>query len=164
MTPFLNPTGILVALAFLAIVWGHGWKTGWSQRSDRAEQAQLVAERVHAQTVKKKKEIKEVAVNHYIDRVRTVVEKGDTIIKEVPVYVTEKADTQCTFTRGFVGLYNAAASGEPLRTSPGDPDAPAEGLKASTVAAATADNFKICHENAEQLIHLQEVVRKLSRP
>lgn len=164
MSPLLNPTGIVIGLTFLAMVWGHGWKTGWSQHSARTEKAQEVAERLRTETVRRKKEIKETVVHHYMDRWRTIVEKGDTIVKEVPVYVTEKADAQCTFTRGFVGVFNDAASGTSLRTTTGDLDAPAEGLKASAVAAATVDNFRTCHENAEQLRALQEWAEKSSQP
>ena len=37
-------------------------------------------------------------VTQYVDRVRVVREKGDTIIKEVPVYVPVQADAACTIT------------------------------------------------------------------
>lgn len=45
-----------------------------------------------------------------------VREKGDAIIKEVPVSVPEKADAACTITRGSMRLHDAAAAGE--RPSP----------------------------------------------
>ena len=51
-------------------------------------------------------------VTQYVDRVRVVREKGETIIKEVPVYVPVQADAACTINRGFVRLHDAAAAGE----------------------------------------------------
>ena len=97
-------------------------------------------------------------VTKYVDRVRLMREKGDTIIKEVPVYVPAQADAACTVNRGFVRLHDAAAAGE-LPTSTGDSDAAASSLALSTVATTVAANYQTCHENAEQLRALQGWVR-----
>ena len=93
-------------------------------------------------------------VTKYVDRVRLMREKGDTIIKEVPVYVPAQADAACTVNRGFVRLHDAAAAGE-LPTSTGDSDAAASSLALSTVATTVTANYQTCHENAEQLRALQ---------
>ena len=96
----------------------------------------------------------------YVDRVRVVREKGDTIIKEVPVYVPVQADAACTINRGFVRLHDAAAAGklpEPAR----DADAAATGIALSAVAGTVAANYQTCHENAEQLRALQTWVREM---
>ena len=98
-------------------------------------------------------------VTQYVDRIQVVREKGDTLIQEVPVYVPVQADAACTVHRGFVSLHDAAAAGE-LPTAPGDPDAPAEGLALSAVAATVVTNYQTCHENAEQLKALQEWIRQ----
>ena len=97
-------------------------------------------------------------VTKYVDRVRLMREKGDTIIKEVPVYVPAQADAACTVNRGFVRLHDAAAAGE-LPTSTGDSDAAASSLALSTVATTVAAHYQTCHENAEQLRALQGWVR-----
>ena len=91
----------------------------------------------------------------YVDRVRIVREKGDTIIKEVPVYVPVQADAACTINRGFVRLHDAAAAGE-LPQPARDADAAAAGIALSAVAGTVAANYQTCHENAEQLRALQE--------
>ena len=72
-------------------------------------------------------------VTQYVDRVRVVREKGDTIIKEVPVYVPVQADAACTINRGFVRLHDAAAAGE-LPEPARDADAAAAGIALSAVA------------------------------
>lgn len=53
-----------------------------------------------------------LVVTQYVNRIRIVREKGETIIKEVPVYVPVQADAACTLNRGFVRLHDAAAAGE----------------------------------------------------
>jgi hypothetical protein len=66
-------------------------------------------------------------VTEYVDRVKIVREKGATIIKEVPKYVTKEDDARCgTIGAGFVQLWNAANEGE-LPAASRDPDAPAGG-------------------------------------
>ena len=48
-------------------------------------------------------------ITEYVDRVKVVNVKGDTIIKEVPKYVTVQDDTRCgVIGDGFVRLWNAA--------------------------------------------------------
>ena len=50
-------------------------------------------------------------VTEYVDRVQVVRERGDTITKEVPVYVTPTADAACAVPAGFVHIHDAAAAG-----------------------------------------------------
>ncbi|MBU9122353.1 hypothetical protein KTD15_26560 [Burkholderia multivorans] len=101
-------------------------------------------------------------VTQYVDRVRVVREKGDTIIKEVPVYVDREADRACVVPLGFVRVHDAAAANVPLG-HPGSTDAAATGVALSAVAATVADNYTTCHENAEQLIALQARVRDIEK-
>ncbi|WP_164276444.1 hypothetical protein [Stenotrophomonas sp. B1-1] len=99
-------------------------------------------------------------VTEYVDRVQVVREHGDTIVKEVPVYVTQNADAACAVPAGFVQLHDAAATGQPAGVA-GDPDAPAAGVELSTVAQTVASNYALCHATAEQVIGLQGLVREL---
>lgn len=102
-------------------------------------------------------------VTQYVDRVRVVREKGDAIIKEVPVYVDREADRACVVPVGFVRLHDAAAANVPVG-DPGGTDAAPAGVALSAVAATVADNYTTCHENAEQLIALQARVRDAEEP
>ncbi|KVQ82165.1 hypothetical protein WK07_11825 [Burkholderia multivorans] len=101
-------------------------------------------------------------VTQYVDRVRVVREKGDTIIKEVPVYVDREADRACVVPLGFVRVHDAAAANVPVG-DPGSTDVAAAGVALSAVAATVADNYTTCHENAEQLIALQARVRDIEK-
>ena len=152
----------LAMAALAAALIGFGWIKGaghvqaqWDAAvQQQTLQAAAVRERQAQTTVK--------VVTEYVDRVRIVREKGDTIIKEVPVYVPVQADAACTIHRGFVRLHDAAAAGE-LPDPAGDADAPAAGLALSAVAGTVATNYQTCHENAEQLRALQVWVREIRR-
>ena len=152
----------LLALAALGLALvGFGWVKGaghvqaqWDTAVQRqALQATAVREEQAQATVK--------VVTEYVDRIRVVREKGDTIIKEVPVYVPVQADAACTINRGFVRLHDAAAVGalpEPAR----DTDAAAADIALSAVAGTVATNYQTCHETAEQLRALQTWVREMA--
>lgn len=152
----------LVVLAVLGVALvGFGWIKGASHVQaqwdaaiqQQALQTAAIRERQSQATVK--------VVTQYVDRVRIVREKGETIIKEVPVYVPVQADAACTINRGFVRLHDAAAAGdlpEPAR----DADAAATGIALSAVAGTVAANYQTCHENAEQLTALQVWVSEMS--
>ena len=148
------PHRLLALAAMAAALLGLGWVKGAGHvqaRWDAAVQQQslqtaALRERQAQATVK--------VVTEYVDRVRVVREKGDTIIKEVPVYVPIQADAACTINRGFVRLHDAAAAGE-LPEPAQDADAAAAGIALSAVAGTVAANYQTCHENAEQLRALQ---------
>nr|DAX66288.1 MAG TPA: hypothetical protein [Caudoviricetes sp.] len=152
----------LLVLAVLGVALvGFGWIKGASHVQaqwdaaiqQQALQTAAIRERQSQATVK--------VVTQYVDRVRIVREKGETIIKEVPVYVPVQADAACTINRGFVRLHDAAAAGdlpEPAR----DADAAATGIALSAVAGTVAANYQTCHENAEQLTALQVWVSEMS--
>ncbi len=148
----------LLALAALGVgLVGFGWIKGAShvqaQWDAAIQQQTLQAAAVRERQAQATVEV----VTQYVDRVRVVREKGDTIIKEVPVYVPVQADAACTINHGFVRLHDAAAGElpEPAR----DADAAAAGVALSAVAGTVAANYQTCHENAEQLRALQEWIR-----
>lgn len=159
MTLVAWPYRVLILATFAATLLGFGWIKGaehvqarWDAATEKlAQQAATERARQAEATVK--------VVTQYVDRVRVVRAKGDTIIREVPVYVPLQADAACPINHGFVRLHDAAASGE-LPEPTRDPDAPAPGLALSTVAETVTTNYQTCHENAEQLRALQEWIRE----
>ena len=144
-----------LAIAALAVaLTGLGWVKGAGHVQSQWDAA------VHQQTLQiaavrqRQAEATVQVVTRYVDRVRVIREKGETIIKEVPVYVPVQADAACTINRGFVRLHDAAAAGE-LPETARDADAAPAGLALSAVAGTVAANYQTCHENAEQLRALQ---------
>ena len=150
-----------LAIAALAVaLTGLGWVKGAGHVQSQWDAA------VHQQTLQiaavrqRQAEATVQVVTRYVDRVRVVREKGDTIIKEVPIYVPVQADAACTINRGFVRLHDAAAAGE-LPEPARDTDAAAAGIALSAVAGTVAANYQACHENAEQLRALHAWVREV---
>ena len=155
------PYRLLTLAALSVALVGFGWIKGASHvqaqwdaaiQQQALQTAAAIRERQAQATVK--------VVTQYVDRVRVVREKGDTIIKEVPVYVPVQADAACTINRGFVRLHDAAAAGE-LPEPARDADAAAAGIALSAVAGTVAANYQTCHENAEQLRALQAWVSEM---
>jgi len=98
-------------------------------------------------------------VTKYVDRVQVVRERGATLIKEIPVYVTPIADAACVVPAGFVRVHDAAAEGTPLDGAAGDADAAPSAVALSAVAEVTAANYGTCHEAAAQVMALQDYIR-----
>ena len=143
------PCRWLAMLVLAAAVFATGWVKGASQvqaRWDAATGAQAVAV---AAVKQHQAEATVQVVTQYVDRVHTVRVAGETIIKEVPVYVP--ADSPA-LPGGFRLLHDAAARGE-LPDAASAADAPA--VPAQDLAATIAANYLSCRENAEQLTALQ---------
>lgn len=152
---------LLFGLALLAAIVGGIWTVRHriASAETRAAAAETRAGRLQAELEQAR--MGERVVTQYVDRVRTVRERGNTITREVPVYVSAQADAACAVPVGFVRVHDSAAQNLPLDYPPGDPDAPAPGLALSAVAAAVAGNYTTCHETAAQLTALQDWVRGL---
>ena len=152
----------LLALAALAIALiGFGWIKGVEHVQAKWDAA-IQQQTLQSATVRQKQaEATVKVVTQYVDRVRIVREKGETIIKEVPVYVPLQADAACTINRGFVRLHDAAAAGE-LPEPARDADAAATGIALFAVAGTVAANYQTCRETAEQLRAVQAWVRGMA--
>ena len=146
----------VVALAAALVAFGYVQGCGHVQDAwDAATAAQT--QRVAVVRVKQAEATVRV-VTDYVDRVRVVRERAQTITKEVKVYVPQESDAACAIPVGFVRLHDAAARGD-VPGTPGIADASPAGIALSGVAATLADNYSRCRENAEQLTALQEWVK-----
>lgn len=146
---------LILTIALLASLVGSGFYI--SNRIHNAEERATVAEAAAAslstQLTQAKANVRTVTV--YTDRIKTIRAKAETIIKEVPVYVSSKSDAACSIPVGFVWLHDDSAKGEPTDHA-GNPDETAPGIALSTVAETVSSNYAICHENAEQLKAVQK--------
>ncbi|WP_372168725.1 hypothetical protein [Xanthomonas axonopodis] len=149
-------TRLIILLALIALlVGGCVWQEQRVSfaRTERKQaldaKAAAIAERDSARASTK-------TVVEYVDRVQIVREAGATITREIPIYVTQKADAACAIPAGFVRLHDAAATGNPAGPPTGDPDAPAAGITLSAAAGTVADNYTSCHATAAQLSTLQD--------
>jgi hypothetical protein len=125
-----------------------GVRAEWQDEKDRQAIAVANVKTEQAEAVVQ-------VVTRYVDRIKIVREKGETIIKEVPVYVPSDA---CDMPGGFRLLHDAAARGEPADPAGIHEAAP---VAAQDVAGVVAENYKACRENAEHLTALQDAWQKV---
>ena len=149
---------VLVTLAAVAAVIGYGSarhaagkrvgagevQAQWDAARERGRKE---VERLKAEAGK----VTTVVETKYVDRVVTIREKGDAIVREVPVFVP--ADS-CDLPGGFRLLHDAAAAAGPVPEAAGIADAAPVPAQAAT--ATVAGNYSACHENAARLSSLQE--------
>ena len=98
----------------------------------------------------------------YRDRIKIVKEKGETIIKEVPVYVTQTDNDHFGVNVGFVRLYNAAFAGEPAGAPTQSDRAPA-GISLAEIAEVNAYNASVCLQWREQALGLRAFYKQLQQ-
>lgn len=146
---------LLVALALIAIGWVKGNDHGTQKLIDYQEAQAAAAVKIAAAQGAVTTRIE----GRVRERVRIVRVAGETIVKEVPVYVTQEADAACAVNRGFVRLHDAAAAGE----IPGPPalgDGAAGSVALSAVGATVVHNYATANAWREQLLGCQEWIRQ----
>lgn len=140
----------------LAVVTLYGvykaiWNAGWNARNADFE---LFKKNQQVRTVEVIKEVEKVVVKvetEVVERIREVKVKGDTIVKEVPVYVTKVDDAACELRNGFVRSHDAAARNEPSGPAQ-DTDRDPAGVELSQALQAVADNYAKYHACREKVI------------
>lgn len=96
----------------------------------------------------------------YRDRIQKIYLQGETIEKQVPIYVTPADDGGYGVNTGFVRAYNAAWSGDAAGPA-ADADRGPAGIPLAEVAEADAHNATSCRAWREQAIGLREFYKNL---
>jgi hypothetical protein len=148
--------GVLMLMASLWLAQAYGRATGRAQgvATERAAwSARAAADEARARKIAARQAVAGSAVGAAVAarqaEVRTVTQ---TLIREVPIYVTAEADARCDVPAGFVRLHDAAAAGVSAAPNPtGRPaDAPSD-LALSAVAETVTDNYGACLGAFEQV-------------
>jgi hypothetical protein len=143
---------LLLACAFLASSsWYKHEALRLKQERDKAVVASMLAD---ARLKVAQAKVTERVVTKYVDRVKVVAGRTQTIIKEVPIYVP--ADSP-NLPAGFRVLHDAAAQGvipDPARIADAAP------VPAQDAAETIAGNYGVCWETAEQVRALQDWIRE----
>ena len=161
----IDPIKAAIALALVALLALAGWKVhSYGSARYKAGQADVQAKwdkanaKAQAEIARLREAAGKVTVRTetvYVDRVRTIREKGNDIIRNVPVYVPAGSPD---LPAGFRVLHDAAAANSPIPASPGITDAAP--VSAQAAAATVAANYAIAAENAARLTGLQDWVRQ----
>lgn len=148
-----RPPGSWIAACFAGLLslWllhHHGFKQGVAWQLARDAEA---AATINAEQPKITEIIRKVYLPQEV-KIKTVTQ---TIVKEVPVYVTKQDDSRCVINRGFVRLHDSAAKGE-LPPGPAGDDGEPSGAQLSTVSSTTTGNYGIANLCAVRLKEWQE--------
>ncbi len=114
----------------------------------------------HAQLIEAQAKVVIQTEIQYRDRIKIVKEKADTIIKEVPIYVTQADTNHFGVNVGFVRHYNAAFTGEPAGLATQSDRRPA-GISLAEIAEVNAFNASVCWQWREQVLGLRAFYRQL---
>lgn len=144
--------GLLAALAGGAWYLHHHW---WAEGYAQAE-AQDAAAVARAESAAQ--QITTRVVTQYVTRTKVIAGQTRTIVRKVPVYVTQADDARCRINVGFVSLWNGANRGLLPGTS-GSADEARSAVVLSDVAAEHAREAGICRATEAQLSALQDWVR-----
>ena len=145
------------AVAFVLFIDNGGYQRG------KAELTEYIAKQATA-TLAAQKVVEKIVTRteiEYRDRIRVIKEKGDTVVREVPIYVTKEDDSACELRAGFVRVHDAAAAGAGAPGGATESDRTAGGVALSEALSVVADNYKTCRIWREQVIGWQEYYRSL---
>lgn len=156
MPPWVKPVAIALAVA----AWTGFW---WFKGNEHGTQkliehiAKQAAEAVRIAQARER--IVTVTETKWRERIRTIRVQGETIEKEVKVYVTQADDAGCVIPHGFVRSHDAAWAGAPAGPA-AESDRGPSGIPLSEVAQATAGNASACLTYKAQRDGLIEFYRK----
>lgn len=94
---------IIAIIVFIVSSYLIGLHTGKMQELRKQETVALKANVKQQQASVK-------TVTEYVDKVKVVRQKGETVIKEVPVYITKDVDSGCVIPNTFGLFWNASNS------------------------------------------------------
>lgn len=149
------PYQVWLLIGFGLIFWCYGnyqFKAGKAEVQTKwdaaVERGKVIVDKLKEQQLVIRTETK----IEYVDRVKTIREKGKTIYEQVPVYIP--VDTP-DLPYGVRVLHDAAALSSPIAAGPGA-NGPAIGVRDFT--ATVVRNYEACHVTAARLTSLQSFV------
>lgn len=121
------------------------------------ERAEMLARNQELEA--KSSEVTVQVLTKYVNRVNVVKEKGEEIVREVPIYITKESDAKCVIPIGFVRVHDAATRGEKVPDSTGPANERPTDIKLSEATETITGNYGTCNQVREQLKSLQEWVK-----
>ncbi len=152
----------------VAVAFNFGiWSAGHFYYSPRIQKERLALVHYKAQLAMAQAKLTDAQAKvviqteiQYRDRIKILKEKGETIIKGVPVYVTQADTNHFSVNVGFVRHYNAAFTNEPAGPAAKSDREPAS-IPLAEIAETNAFNANICQQWREQALGLRAFYRQL---
>lgn len=154
------PAWVWIALLLLGAGWYYGHVRYNAGQADVKAKWDASIAKGKAEVERLKAEAAKVTVRvetKYLDRIRTIREKGETIVQKVPVYISRDLPE---LPGAWRVLHDAASQG----SVPGSAEfADAASVAPQDAASTVTANYATCLANAEQLRALQEWVSEQKR-
>lgn len=149
----------LLALAFMLIgAFGYGYVKGNARAEAEIARYANEAKDLAIKLKDEESNIKEKIVTEYVDKIQTVKEKQYVYIKQSQ----EIVPAQFNMSNGWVYLHDYAASAQSGNAdSTRLADATPSDVKDNQALATVVDNYGTCKQNSEQLIALQDYIKKV---
>jgi len=154
-------SALILFLCFAGFFWMMGDRHG-TEKLSKFIVAQATSS---SKVVAKQNEISRKTEVQVRTEVKVVRVKGDTIIKEVPIYVTQIDDSRCIIPNGFVRLHTAAAE----NTTAGPPtesDRAASPYTLSEIETVDIANLTIlaeCKAKLRGVINFYNAIKELRK-
>lgn len=137
--------GVVLLVIFVGV-----WTYGEVQYHKGEASEQLLIQKSTAKIQQASGKVTERVITQYVPQVQVIQGKTQTIIKKVPVYVTQVDDSHCTIPNSFVQLWNDSNQMQlpgSAVTVPGGPSL----VVLSEVATQHAQEAGICLANEARI-------------
>ncbi len=149
---------VLIGIVFIFFLWGHiQFQRGEHRIQKLWDISKIESETIIRQLQREAQEVTKQIEIRYVDRITTIREKADVIIREIPIYIPADA---CELPGGFRLLHDAAATNT-IPEAARIPYAASVGVREAT--QTITGNYKTCHEIRATLMALQDWVREQHR-
>lgn len=146
--------GVIILAALLGSSFWYGYNKAENKYLTKIATYQAEAELLETKLNAALAEVKVQVVTKFIDRVKTIKEK-EYVYKDRIVTVPSK----CELSNGWVSSHDASASSSELGAAEAA-DAASSGIKDTEALRTVIENYSICHQNAEQVLALQDYILK----
>ena len=152
------PYRIAIGVTLLALIFGAVYYAGGVRVQKKWDLENIKTALVIAELKTKSAEKTVEVVTRYVDRVKTVVERGDVTIKYVDKYITAEDNEKCVIPESFVQLHDASS-----QNIVPDPNTIITGVASdvtlSDVSKTVFSNYKTHHKCVEQVLGLQDWIK-----
>jgi hypothetical protein len=130
---WLKPYEWIVWIVCLVLIVGSVWGYGHYEYRQGVASVQIANLKTDLKVTMDSAAVTQKSFTVDVPKIQYIQTQGQTITKQVPVYIHEKDDAACPIPAGFGSLLDAAAQGTPLPNSPST----SQGVAATPASASS---------------------------